>query len=238
MVMVLLLVFVLVFVCVPVCVPVTFVVAVAVVVRVLVGLSVRVTVSVFVFVTVRVQLALGSPNFIPWLPMPEKSQRPTCPLRRQLRLPSSQSAPTSLYRAAFSPGRSCIDCAVYKTTSTFGLRLSAMPFTACRGYASAPAVFGCAHVATSSAIARHSRRKSRERAPRTDSLPACRRIHRQERRPCLAAIRASRRFLVDIRTVRGVTAWGRAFCAGWWEEQRFRTAASRDLFAPTGVQSR
>jgi hypothetical protein len=55
-----------------------------------------VIVSVSVFVTVRVQLALGSPKYMPLLPMPEKFQRPACPTNRHWRLPSSQSAPTSL----------------------------------------------------------------------------------------------------------------------------------------------
>jgi hypothetical protein len=43
-----------------------------------------------------VQLALGSPKDIPLLPIPENSQRPTCPTKRHWRLPFSQSAPTSL----------------------------------------------------------------------------------------------------------------------------------------------
>lgn len=86
----------------------------------------------FVYVSVFVQLAGTLPKYIPFLPIPEKSQRPVCPTRRQERLPSSQSAPTSLYRAAFSPGRACMDSAVSKTTRTFGFRVSTMLFTVCK----------------------------------------------------------------------------------------------------------
>jgi hypothetical protein len=65
-------------------------------VLVLVFVTVCVTVSDTVLNTVRVQLPLGSPKDMPLLPMPENSQRPACPTNRHWRLPSSQSAPTSL----------------------------------------------------------------------------------------------------------------------------------------------
>jgi hypothetical protein len=95
---------------------------------------VTVTMEVFVLVTVTVavQLALGLPKDIPWPPMPDHSQRPTWPTRRQKRLPCSQSEPTSLYSAWFSPGSPCRDCAVSRTTRTLGLRVSAMVFSTCR----------------------------------------------------------------------------------------------------------
>jgi hypothetical protein len=63
---------------------------------VLVLVTVSVTVLETVFDTVCVQLAFGSPKEMPLLPMPDHSQRPIWPTSRQERLPSSQSAPTSL----------------------------------------------------------------------------------------------------------------------------------------------
>ena len=61
-------------------------------------------------------------NTNPCLPMPENSQRPGWPYRRQKRSPFSQSAPTSLKREAFSPGSPCIDSGLSTTMRKFGLR--------------------------------------------------------------------------------------------------------------------
>jgi hypothetical protein len=115
-------------------------------------------------VVVVVQFDGGVPKYIPPSPMPEKFQRPTCPTRRQKRLPSSQSAPTSLNRAAFSPGRSCIDSAVSSTIRTFGFKVSAMVFTVCSGYASPCNAPGSDHVVANSASAKQKRRNAADGA--------------------------------------------------------------------------
>jgi hypothetical protein len=54
--------------------------------------------------------------------MPENSQRPVWPYKRQKRSPFWQSAPTSLKRVGFSPGIPCIDSALSTTMTKFGLR--------------------------------------------------------------------------------------------------------------------